>query len=249
MKKFTFTIVFGLGVLFWVMPTLTSANVLLSPSNIDTAPGEVFNIIISIDPQGIKNYTAKTELEYSADLLEVKSFNFGSNWMVLFQEGYDLIDNEQGLLIKSAGYPGGLSSTAIFGTVSFLSKKAGSGTIAIGDNSFVLDSTNQNVIGDKSSRTSVAVVAPVYVEPEVIVAPKVEGEIEISVEESGEVTTEEVVTTEEESASREEESLLATIGRIMTFENETFRIIFFFLIAILAVLVYYFVQKTYRKRL
>jgi len=62
----------------------------------------------------------------------------------------DLIDNAKGVLIKSAKYPDNVSSTAIFGIVSFTAKKTGSGVIKLGDNSIVLDSNNQNVLSETS---------------------------------------------------------------------------------------------------
>ncbi|MCH7552011.1 FeoB-associated Cys-rich membrane protein, partial [Patescibacteria group bacterium] len=92
------------------------------------------------------NYTVKTELRYPADLLEVKLFTFTNSWMPIAQPGYDLIDNTNGTLIKTAGYPGGVSSTVTFGTVSFLAKKSGNGTITLNKNSFALDANNQHVL-------------------------------------------------------------------------------------------------------
>ncbi|MDP3004534.1 MAG: hypothetical protein Q8N43_03500, partial [Candidatus Azambacteria bacterium] len=99
----------------------------------------------------------------------VKSFNFGNSWMALSQTGYDLIDNTNGTLIKTAGYPGGLSSSATFGIVSFYAKKAGSGTIKLGNGSLALDANNQNVLSSSPS-VSVAVTAPISV-PAVPSAP------------------------------------------------------------------------------
>ena len=149
-----------LGLTIWSMPVLAATNILFSPPSITVKQGQTFVLTASINPQDIKNYTVKLELNYPAELLEVKSFTFGNIWMPLSQSGYDSIDNTKGILIKTAGYPGGLSSTASFGTVSFLAKKAGSGTITIGNNSLALDSTNKNVLSG-TPQVSVLITAPI----------------------------------------------------------------------------------------
>ncbi len=101
------------------------------------------------------------ELRYPADLMEVKSFAFANGWLALVQPGYDLSDKTNGVLIKTAGYPGGVSSPVAFGTASFLAKKSGNGTITLNSaNSLALDANNQNVIAGASAQTAVAVAAP-----------------------------------------------------------------------------------------
>ena len=148
MKKLIFVIALSLfGIMVGLTPALAVTNISFSPTSITVKQGQTFILSSSVNPKGIKNYTVKLELNYPADLLEVKSFTFGSGWMALSQPGYDSIDNANGILIKTAGYTGGLSSAASFGTISFLAKKAGSGVITVGDNSLALDSTNENVLG------------------------------------------------------------------------------------------------------
>ncbi len=127
-----------------------AATLSLSPVNVSVKQGQTFNAVIALDPQGVKNYTVKVELKYPANLLEVKSFSFGDKWMPLSQTGYDLVDNANGTLIKTAGYPGGLTSPATFGTVSFVAKAGGSGLITVGSNTQVFDATNANVLKGSS---------------------------------------------------------------------------------------------------
>lgn len=129
-----------------VISPLYASSVFFSPNIISFQENKNFNVNISIDPQNIKNYTVKLELKYPADLIEVKSFTIGNNWMPLIQSGYDAIDNMNGVLIKTGGYPGGLSKSALFGTILFHAKKSGNGMIQIGDNSASLDANNQNVL-------------------------------------------------------------------------------------------------------
>ena len=141
-------------------PALAATSVSFAPVNVSARQGQTFTLTIGVNPQGVKNYTVKTELRYPADLLEVKSFTFANGWMPLSQPGDDLTDNTNGVFIKTAGYPGGISSPITFGTVSFLAKKSGNGTIALNSNSFALDANNQNVLAGATVQTAVAISAP-----------------------------------------------------------------------------------------
>ncbi len=163
MKTFVLTTLLGaLGVAVLTAPALAATSVSFTPVTVSVRQGQVFTLTIGVNPQEVKNYTAKTELRYPADLLEVKSFTFANGWSPLTQSGYDLTDNANGTLIKTAGYPGGVSSATSFGTVSFLAKKSGNGIISLNSNSFALDANNQNVLSGTPA-VSFNVTAPVII--------------------------------------------------------------------------------------
>lgn len=259
MKKSIFIVILAtLGMAIWSMPTLAATSVLFSSTNVNVKQGQNFTLTTSVNPGGIKNYTVKLELNYPADLLEVKSFTFASSWMPLSQSEYDLIDNSNGVLIKAAGYPGGLSSTTIFGTISFSAKKAGSGIITLGGNSLALDSTNQNVLSG-TPQISIIIIAPTPVEtppveesetpapetPAALVSPE-EEEVEITEEEEG------VTTTQPKQQPEEKASFLAAVGSIVTFGTENIWASFFagmIISAILIYLIHYFIRRSRRKNL
>ncbi len=166
-------IMFGIIIL---AVSVQATTVSLSPSDINLIEGENFNITIIVNPEN-PNYTVKAELKYPADLIHVKSFSFGSGWMPISQQNYDLIDNENGVLIKSAGYPGGFSSSKTFGIVSFHAKKTGSGLIEMGENSLILDIESQDVFSG-APKASFAVETPLVVPPkETVEKPTPEPEI------------------------------------------------------------------------
>ena len=182
--------------IFTATPVLSATTLSFSPSDVNTTEGESFTLIIGIDPQGIKNYTAKVELEYPIELLEAQSFVFGSDWLQLNQSGYDLIDNTNGRVIKTAGYSEGFLDSVTFGTISFLAKRTGEGIIRVGEDSIMLDVNNQNVFIGPLSEVSFTVREPISPPlPEEEIAP--EEEIILSEEEI--VPEEEVVPTEEEA--------------------------------------------------
>lgn len=248
MKKFILTILLGVvGVMVLAAPALAATSVSFTPVNVSVRQGQAFILTIGVNPQGTKNYTAKTELRYPADLLEVKSFTFANGWMALAQPGYDLTDNANGVLIKTAGYPGGVSSAVTFGTVSFLAKKSGNGTITLNSNSFALDANNQNVLAGASVQTAVAIsVAPAPTTPTTpAVEPTEEGTV------LGEETpiVPEPTTASQPVASR---SLLASVGSVVTFGTDSVIVGFLVAIAILALAgyaLYVVIQRARRKNL
>ncbi len=226
MKKILLTFALtALGVMVLAVSAIAATTVSLSPANVSVTSGKTFNVTISVNPQGIANYTEKIELNYPADVLEVRSFNFGGSWMPLAQSGYDLIDNANGVLIKTAGYPGGLSSTATFGTVSFYAKKAGSGTIKLGNGSLALDANNQNVLSG-TPEVSVVVLAPAIV--------PVESPAEQPVDEQPIV--EEPIA--QQPAGTQQISLIAALGVILTLGTGNLWLGIIVGLAILAGLIY-----------
>jgi len=237
-------------------PALAATSVSFTPVNVSVRQGQTFTLTIGVNPQGVKNYTAKTELHYPADLLEVKSFTFAPSWMPLAQTGYDLTDNTNGVLIKTAGYPGGLSSTATFGTVSFLAKKSGSGTITLNSgNSLALDANNQNVIAGASVQTAVAILAPTPTPTPTPTTPT------IPTTPAEEPTEEEIVSEEEEPVVQEpttapqlavQQSLLAAIGSFVTFGTDSVIVGLLVVVAILALVgyvIYAVIRRARRKNL
>ncbi|MDD5060964.1 MAG: cohesin domain-containing protein [Candidatus Marinimicrobia bacterium] len=164
MKKQIFSLILG-SLVFGVMTAFAATTVSLAPVNVAVEEGQEFNLAVSVNPQSVENYTVKLEIKYPADTLEVGSFAFGSGWMPLAQSGYDSIDNNNGVLIKTAGYPGGINSDVSFGTIVFKAKKSGNANIQVTGNSLALDANNLNVIGGLPVETSVAI-TPVVVSEE-----------------------------------------------------------------------------------
>ena len=228
-------------------PVFAATSVSFTPVNVSVRQGQTFILIIGVNHQGVKNYTAKTELRYPADLLEVKSFTFANGWIPISQSGYDLTDNTNGVFIKTAGYPGGMSSAVTFGAVSFFAKKSGNGIITLNSNSFVLDATNQNVLAGASVQTAVAISAPVPtptpttpITPTTPTIPVVEP------------TEEEPIVQEQPTAPQpiESQSLLATVGSFITLGTDNTFVGVLVSVIILALIgygIYTVIRRTRRK--
>ncbi|XOB40882.1 MAG: hypothetical protein ACKKMW_02335 [Candidatus Nealsonbacteria bacterium] len=248
MNKTIFTVILGvLGTAVLAAPVLASTALSLLPTNINVAQGQNFSLVTAINPQGVNNYTLKLELQYPADLLGVKRFTLANNWMALSEQGYDLIDNENGLLIKTAGYPGGVSEPITFGIISFSAKKTGSGVIKVGDNSFVLDATSQDVLNGVLAQTSIVITSPTSEsEPE----PE---PISEELEEPEEVIIETVSTSTQAEGDEQTSTLigqttfLAAIGNILSLGTNNVWLALFVGLIILAILIY-FILRLRRKK-
>ncbi len=130
---------------FVLVPFVSSASTIsLSPETGTIYNGDSQKISIVVNPQSDKVYTTKIELKYPTGLFEVKSFTFSDGWMPLSQKGYDLIDNANGILIKTAGFAGGLTDSKVLGIFYLVPKKIGVGNVSVTKNSFNLDATNKN---------------------------------------------------------------------------------------------------------
>src|ERR1035437_570097 len=114
------------GLFLSALPALALTTATLSPANIDVSAGKSFSVNIAVNPQGASDFAEKLEVDFPASNLQVTSFILGNNWMALSQPGYDSTDNVNAVLVKTAGYPGGLSGPAEFGTITLYAKKSGS---------------------------------------------------------------------------------------------------------------------------
>lgn len=142
-KKLFIALIIG-GLLLAQLPVSASTSFSLYPLKISVKEGQTFRLAINVNPNNLKNYTVKASVNFPADLVSVSSWQFSSSWQPLSQSGYDLIDNKSGILIKTAGYPGGLSKATTLGTITFKAKKTGTGFISFTGASMALDEGNTN---------------------------------------------------------------------------------------------------------
>ncbi len=201
-----------LGTLGFTGLVLAANNFTISlPSGTTYEPGETFTANISISPSE-KVYTVGIQLEYPVNLLRIESFNFASTWMPLSQEGYDNIDNTNGLLIKTAGYPGGIISSKTIGTVTFKTLNSGQATIQLTSDTFALNAQNANVTDSLSS-------AQINIRASEVIPGEQEEEEVMSEEEEIIPEREEEVTSEEEVVSEEEKVVILPLEEKIPEEN------------------------------
>ena len=96
MKKIT-TILSVFLISALILPVAVSAaNLTFTPTSGTYTEGKTYAVSVFVNPQTSTVYTAKAEIQYPANLLEVRSFNIGNGWMPLTQAGYDELDNAGG---------------------------------------------------------------------------------------------------------------------------------------------------------
>lgn len=138
-----------------------AATISLTPSASTVTAGQTFTVLMSVDPAGESVSTVKSVLSYPADLLTPTSFTYQSDsptWIPLAQAGYDSMGS--GEIIKTAGFPGGLTAKKVFGTITFVAKGSGSATVGISDKSLAYDTQNNNVLSGAQGAVTITVRAP-----------------------------------------------------------------------------------------
>lgn len=150
-----------------------AGSITLSPTAKTVVPGQTFTVVVAAAPNG-SAYTVKAVVRYPANLLEIKSFSFANGWLPLTQAGYDTVDNAGGVLVKTAGYPGGLTTGKALGTITFKAKAVGSATVTVGSDSMLLDAGNANLFS-AGGQTVVTIKQPAATPtPTVSMSPSVE---------------------------------------------------------------------------
>ncbi|HXK34982.1 MAG TPA: hypothetical protein VJ103_00525 [Candidatus Paceibacterota bacterium] len=134
-----------------------AATFSVTPSSFRDQTGSALDFVVLLDPRGVKNYTTKLVMNFPADLLAVKSFKLSDEWLPLNQPGYDLIDNNKGTLVKTAGFPKGTDKTVIFGVINFKVLKAGRDAITISENSLSYGVLGENILSGLPIKSEVII--------------------------------------------------------------------------------------------
>ena len=143
---------------FFPVLVFGSASFLFLSKQLNYKEGQIFSVPVYVIPDnGEKIFTAKASVVFDPQFLEITSFSFKEGVLPLVQEGYDKIDNNNGVLVKTAGYSGGISSQNLLGTITFRSKKYGTTNVLIGNESLILNSSNSNVL-DSANLDKVTVI-------------------------------------------------------------------------------------------
>lgn len=231
--------------LFIASSALAATSVSFSPISVNIKEKQNFNLTITVKPQETI-YTAKIEVRFPANLLKVNSFSLNSSWMALSQSGYDLIDNENGILIKTAGYTGGSSTDKTFGTISFSAKKEGTGSIDLNANSLVLDAENQNVLSASGIKTSVIITKALITSP-----PETPFETPAETPEEENIGSEGQPIQSEQSAITENipsPSFFASVMNILSLGTQKTLVAVIVLIVIVAIIIYLIFFLFFRKK-
>ncbi len=134
-----------------------AAMISLSPTTVSVTKGQTFTVSVAVNPAGTNVYTVKSSVSYPAALVQETSFAFDTGWMPLSMSGYDSVDNTNGTLIKTAGFPSGFNSAKTFGTITFTAKDTGTATISVGSASLAYDAQSKNTLSGTQGSAAVTV--------------------------------------------------------------------------------------------
>ncbi len=208
--KIIITTIF-LGIITIFPNTIFAANFTLSPTKLSYTVGDIITIPVSVNPNGVTIYTVSLNMNIPSDLLSIQSFTMNDAWMPLKQAGYDSIDNINGVLIKTGGYPGGFNSTTAFGRITLKAKKAGTASIVLNSTSNILDKDNLNK--NSGSQTIILTINPLV--KKVIVPPPtstVPAETPVIATTTKEEIINEISDTESEVVNTTDNQLTAAVG-------------------------------------
>ncbi len=121
-----------------------TAAISLVPSSGTLAVGTTKAVNIYVTPESGAVYTAKVTVHFPASLLHVENFTPASGVIALSQPGYDLVDNAGGVIIKTVGFPKGVTSQTLVGTIMFAGAHAGSAQVSVDSGSLALEVDNSN---------------------------------------------------------------------------------------------------------
>ena len=125
---------------------VSAANFSVSDKYISVKKGDVINVVINVSSENT-GYTFKSAVNFPSDLVSVTDWKWDNAWIPVSQDGYELIDNNNGIIIHTAGYPGGISGEQEFGIITFVAKRSGDGIISFDQgNSFILDENSENIL-------------------------------------------------------------------------------------------------------
>lgn len=117
----------------------------LLPREVSLKEGEDFSLTVKAIPASDTNFTVRLALNFPPEQLVFKSWKFSDKWLPLVKPGYDRLDEQGGILLRTAGYPGGFASAVTFGTIVFTAKKTGVAEIRVSADSFSLDANGSNL--------------------------------------------------------------------------------------------------------
>lgn len=146
---------------FLLLPLISHAATLtLFAGTVKVIAGESVSIAVGADAGDEKLVTVKAALSYPPELLEFVSFSFASEAFALSQPGYDSAG--EGVLVKTAGFPGGFTGIRPFGTAVFRTRSAGTAAISASSDSLLLNTQGVNRLTETETLT-LAIALPVSI--------------------------------------------------------------------------------------
>lgn len=224
--------------LLFVLPYIASAaSFELDATTTSISVGESTTVTMSVSSDAASVYTAQAILSFDENVLEIENIVFSKGWIPLSQPGH----NEEivGRIIKTAGFPGGVTSKTAFLTFSVRKVSSGVGVISVESTSKIYNKESVNIADVFDTQVFPATaVAPVASLPPAFAIAEVSSEAEevLPVVEKEEAPIEEVT-----------EKIILPAAVITFGGNVPYIPLFIFLLILLAGGAIYFILWSGRK--
>lgn len=126
-----------------------AATINFIPAEVSVTAGQQISVVVQVHASEERVVTVKAALSYPQDLLEPVSFSFAPHVIQLAQPGYDQMNN--GVIVKTAGFPGGFTGTREFGTLVLRAKQTGAAIVSVSNESLLLNAQSANRLSGSSS--------------------------------------------------------------------------------------------------
>ena len=147
-KNILFGVIFSLLFSPFYFCQAVSASLAISSAKQEYTVGQVFQVSIFLNSGGENWDTARANLNFDPQFLEITGFSFGPQ--IKLSSGSNGYDNSSGIFSYGGGVPGGTDQNIVFGTISFRAKKVGSTQVSLGSNSLVLSAGNNRLAGNSA---------------------------------------------------------------------------------------------------
>lgn len=128
-------------------PRASAATLDFAPARFTVVEGQEIQAVVNVVPgAGERAYTAQIDLSYPHDLFSFRGIKYGNGWVPVIRPGYDEASQGEQTLVKTAGYPNGFTGPKVFGVITFVAKRSGTGSVDFGPSSFVLDAQNDSIL-------------------------------------------------------------------------------------------------------
>ncbi len=133
-----------------------TGTIALEPTIKSVKAGELFDLAIRVSPNGESLDTVRVNLRFPADLLQVDHFTLGEQFPRI-SPGVT-VDNSAGTISEGGFNIDHLVSTSgIFGTVTFMAVKEGAATIAVGDSSHLIANGDEKLAGTNLASAAITI--------------------------------------------------------------------------------------------
>lgn len=135
--------------------TLFAASFELGQPLSTVAEGDTVRVPVYVDAESELAVIVDARIQFPRELLWAKSFMVAPGWLAVPGAEYNYIDNGRGAAHATAGFEGGISEQALFGTLEFIVISAGVAEVRVLDDSLISNVENGDILAEEKMAIAV----------------------------------------------------------------------------------------------